>query len=155
MATTASTPSPWWTASLNSNLLVLGLTRTTPPPVSTFDAIDNKFKEFEKTYFELLQILRRVGKTIDVLDNLNYCSLHQTLDEYDDFKYDVDTMRKSAGVVVGAELFKRPLESQPPLPYQISRYVYNDEGIRQLENKIGTTKNGEFINHTSVLLTTH
>jgi hypothetical protein len=153
MASATETPSPWWTASLESNLLALSLTRITPSPVSTFDAIENKFKIFEKTYHDLLGILRRVRKTIDVLDNLNYCSLHQTLDEYDDFKYDADLLRKSPSARGGTGLFKRTLELPTPIGYQIPRYVYNDNGIRQLENKIG--KQDKSYNHASTLLTTH
>jgi hypothetical protein len=137
MASTTATPSAWWTASLESNILALSLTRITPPPVSTFDAIDSKFKIFEKTYHDLLEILRRVRKTVDVLDNLNYCSLHQTLDEYDDFKYDADVLRQSPGAGERTGLFKRTIELPTPISYQIPRYVYNDNGIRQLENKIG------------------
>jgi hypothetical protein len=139
---TATTPprSAWWTSSLDSDLLVFGVTRTAPAPVLTFETIDSSFRLFEKTYVELLEILRRVRKTIDVLDNLNYCSLHQTLDEYDDFRSDADTLRKSDNTGVDAGQYKRPLESPIPLPYQISRYVYNDEGIRQLGNKIGNIR---------------
>jgi hypothetical protein len=155
MPTTSATPfrSPWWTASLDSDLLVFGVTRTTPPPVLTFEVIESKFKSFEKTYLELLEILRRVRKTIDVLDNLNYCSLHQTLDEYDDFRHDANTLRKSDSAGLDAGRFKRPLELPTTPPYQISRYVYNDEGIRQLEKKIGN--NDEFIHHASTVLTSY
>jgi hypothetical protein len=120
----------WWTASCNANLLALGLSRTNPAPVSTFDAIDHKFRTFEKTFFELLEILRRDNKTIDVLDALTHSSLRQTLDEYDDFKYDSEALRRGAG-----SFAKRQLES-PSLPYKIARYVYTDADILQLEGKM-------------------
>jgi hypothetical protein len=122
--------SDWWTASLNANLLASGLSRTNPAPVSTFEAIESKFKAFEKTYLELLEILRRDNKTIDVLDTLTYPSLRQTVDEYDDFKYDCEALRRKA-----RSFSRRHLES-PSLKYEVARYVYNDADILQLEKKI-------------------
>jgi hypothetical protein len=122
--------SEWWTASCNANLLALGLSRTHPAPVSTFDAIDDKFRAFEKTYLELREILRRDGKIIDVLDALTYPSLRQTLDEYDDFKHDSDALRR------GAKSFSKRQLGSPSLPYKVARYVYTDADILQLEKKM-------------------
>jgi hypothetical protein len=122
--------SDWWTASCKANLLASGLSRTDPGPVSTFDAIGHKFRTFEKTYLELLEILRRDNKTIDVLDALTHLSLRQTLDEYNDFQYDSDALRRGAG-----SFSKRQLES-PSLPYKVARYVYTDADILQLGEKM-------------------
>lgn len=122
--------SDWWTSSRNANLLASGLSRTIPAPVSTFEAIDSKFKAFEKTYLELLEILRRDNKTIHVLDTLTYPSLRQTVDEYDDFKYDSEALRRGAGS------FSRRQRESPSLKYKVARYVYNDADILQLEKKI-------------------
>jgi hypothetical protein len=122
--------SDWWTASCNANLLALGLSRTSPAPVSTFDAIDHKFRTFEKTYLELQEILRRDNKTIDVLDALTHPPLRQTLDEYDDFKYGSSALRRGVG-----SFSKRQLES-PSLPYKVARYVYTDTDILRLGEKM-------------------
>lgn len=120
----------WWIASRDADLLASGLSRTNPPPVSTFDAIESKFRNFEKTSLELLEILRRNNKTIDVLDALLHSSLWQTQDEYNDFKYDSDALRRGAG-----SFSKRELKL-PSLPYKVARYVYTDDDIVRLENKL-------------------
>jgi hypothetical protein len=130
-------PPGWWTANRESNLLILNLTRTNPLPVSTVDAVDAKFREFEKTYLELLEILQRVGRAADVLDNLKYCALHQTLDEYYDFEYDRNVLRANSSASEGnAGCFSRPQLESPHLLYQVARYVYTDEEVKHLLKKI-------------------
>jgi hypothetical protein len=122
--------SDWWTDSCKADLLALALTRTGGAALPTFDAIDHKFRSFEKTYLELLEILRRDNKTIDVVDALTHPSPRQTLDEYHDFQYDSDALRRGAG-----SFSKRQLES-PSLPFKVARYVYTDTEILQLDKKM-------------------
>lgn len=122
--------SDWWAPSRDANLLVLGLTRQAPPPASTFDAINSKFARFERIYLELLELLKRDNKSIDVLDALTHPSPSQTIDEYNDFKYDANILRQGGG-----PFSKRRLEI-PFLPYKFARYVYTDTDIQQLSTKI-------------------
>jgi hypothetical protein len=120
--------SDWWTLSRNADLLASTLALVSTPP--TFDEINIKFQAFEKKYFELLEILRRADKTIDSIDALIHPSLRQTLDEYNDFDYDSNVLRRGAGPFSKREL------RWPPLPYKVARYVYTATDARQLNTKM-------------------
>lgn len=120
-----------WTLSRDANLLALGLARQAPPPALTFNTIHAKFAAFERTYLNLLELLRRDNKSVEVLDALtHHPPLSQTLDEYEDFKFDADTLRRGV-----TSFSKRELDI-PFLPYNVARYVYTDDDIRQLNNKM-------------------
>jgi hypothetical protein len=129
--------SDWWTPSRDASLLALALARQAtlapepPPPFgSNFDAIRSKFATFERTYLDLLELLKSDNKSIDVLDALTCPPPSQTLHEYSDFKYDVDAPRQDV-----EPFSKRKLES-PDLPYKVARYVYTDADIRELHTKL-------------------
>jgi hypothetical protein len=116
-----------WTASCNANLLA------TTAALAGEDVryVEARFAEFEKTYYQLVELLREDNKSADVLNSLTNPPLSQTLDEYEDFKYDYGRLREHPGAFA-----KRRLDVPADLKYKVSRYVYTPADLKELDRKI-------------------
>lgn len=117
----------WWTASGSADLLAARLKRSNPPSLITVESLEQKFHTFKTIYLQLVELLRTKDRNVDVIDALTYPPLSQTLDEYDDFQYDLQREDTS---------FQRRKLASSTIPYKVTRYVYTDGDITQLEKKL-------------------
>lgn len=119
-----------WKPSLDADLLALRLRRQTLPPQLNFDKIKSKFITFKHTYIALFELLSKEGKSLEVLGPRIHSSLSKTLDEYEDFMFDADSLHRDGGSFTKWRL------DIPDLPYKVARHIYTDADIIELLTKL-------------------
>lgn len=113
-----------WQACVWAKPIAEGFGGTFQSPSGRIRVLARKAAFFTASFKDLMFILNEEKMILALLDDF-----HQTLDECNDFLFDFQALQNGQG------FDKRPADS-PEITYKMARYMYTDDEIAVLEERI-------------------